>query len=205
MSFAFSADRFDSQRNIQRAAAIALLLLIHLLALSILMTSKQAAAPIPRAVREFIISFPIFRPRAVPRKIPPARAHVRTRSESSPPAFALPPNAIAPSTQPQASGIGHALFGCDPATRMNPDQQTGCGALAAKPGPEEAGMPKKSRVAQAARWMHELAIKRSRVLVPCLGFYQGRQAFNSPKPNQGVMIDMVCVAKGLFNGFGEAK
>ena len=204
MSFAFPADWFNSQRNIQRAAAITLLVLIHLFALSLLMTSKQATAPFPRAVREIIISFPIFHPRVISQKREAMKTHTRMRGGPLP-SFALPPNAIAPAAQSPPAGIGHALFGCDPAAQMNLDEQSGCGALAAKPGPEEVGMPKKSRVIQTARWENELAIKHSRVLVPCLSFYQGRQAVGSSNVNQGAMVDLICVGKGLLNGFGEPK
>lgn len=204
MSFAFSTAQFDTQRNIQRGAAIALLVLIHVLALGLLLSTKQASAPLSRSVHEIIISFPIFRPRPIPQKPQPSRTHTRVRHQSLP-SFTLPPGVIPPAAHPELSGVGHALFGCDPAAMKNPDDQAGCGALAAKPAPEEVGMPKRSHVVQTARWANELAIKHSRVLVPCLSFYQGRQPLGSAKVNQGVMVDMVCVAKGLLNGFGEAK
>lgn len=194
MSFAFPADWFNSQRNIQRAAAITLLLLIHVLALSLLMASKQATTPIPRAVREMIVSFPIFRSKPVPQKAEPTKTHSRSRSAPSPQTFTLPPAAIPPAAPPQANSIGHALFGCDPATQMNPDQQAGCGAFAAQPVPEEIGTPKRTRAIQTARWMHELEIKHSRRIVPCVGFV-----------GPIFMVDVVCVAKGLANGFGEPK
>lgn len=194
MSFAFPANWFNSQRNIQRAAAITLLLLIHVLALNLLMTSKQATAPIPRAVREMIVSFPIFRPKPVPQKAEPAKAHARSRSVPSLQTFTLPPAAIPPAAPPQANSIGRALFGCDPATQMNPDQQAGCNAFAAQPTPDEVGMPKRTRAIQTARWMHELEIKHSRRIVPCVGFI-----------GPIFMVDVVCVAKGLVNGFGEPK
>lgn len=198
MSFAFPADWFNSQRNVQRAAAVTLLLLLHFLALSVLMTSRQQTAPIPRAVREIMISFPIFRPRPVPRRTSPAKIHTRARRESSP-VFTLPPNAIAPASPPQSSGIGHSLFGCDPAAMKNPDEQAGCGALAAKPLPEEVGMPKRSHVVQTARWMNELKIKQSHRRVPCVGVAPG------PGGSAGFMVDFICVGKGLINGFGEPK
>lgn len=194
MSFAFSVDWFNSQRNIQRVAAITLLALIHLLVLNLLMTSRQATAPLPRSVREMILSFPVFKPKPVPQKAEPAKAHSRLRGVSSPKTFALPPNTIPPVAPPQANGIGHALFGCDPTAMLNADQQAGCSAFAALPTPEEIGMPKRTRAIQTARWMHELEIKHSRRIVPCVGFI-----------GPIFMVDVVCVAKGLANGFGEPK
>lgn len=193
MSFTFSTAQFDTQRNIQRSAAIALLALIHVLAIGALLTSRQASPAFPRSVREIIISFPGVHPRAVPQTRAPARTHGRARSVS-PSTFTLAPGTIPPATSPDLSGVGHVLFGCDPASMMSPDQQAGCGALAAKPLPEEIGMPKTSHVVQTARWMHELAIKHSRRLVPCVGFFGPIFA-----------VDLVCVAEGLKNGFGELK
>jgi hypothetical protein len=196
--FAFLTTPFDSRRNLQRGAAITLLLCIHIAAIDLLLSGRNPEAPLPRAVREIIISFPTFHPKPVPVQRTHNAKPARTRGIGAP-TYRLPPELASPAPQPDLSGVGHSLFGCDPAAMMNPDQQKGCGGLAAKPGPEEVGMPKKSRVVQTARWMNELAIKQSHRRVPCIDASPG------PGGSAGFMVDLVCVAKGLVNGFGEPK
>ncbi|MGA9794204.1 MAG: hypothetical protein WBQ17_01590 [Rhizomicrobium sp.] len=184
--------------------AIALLLCIHIAAIALLLSERNPEAPLPRTVREIILSFPTFHPKPVSVQRARTKRPITTRSNVSS-IFKLPPALAMPATQPDLSGVGHTLFGCDPAAMLNPDQRAGCGAFAATPAPEEVGMPKKSHVVQAARWANELAIKHSRKLVPCLSYYRGWQPLGYAKVNQGVMVDMICVGKGLLNGFGESK
>jgi hypothetical protein len=198
VSFAFPAERFNAQRNIQRGVAITLLLCIHIAAIALLLSQRNPEAPLPRTVREIILSFPTFHPKPVPVQRALTKRPITTRSDVSP-IFKLPPALATPATQPDLSGVGHTLFSCDPAAMLNPDQRAGCGAFAATPAPEEVGMPKKSHVVQTARWMNELKIKQSHRRVPCIGVAPG--AGGSP----GFMIDFICVGKGLLNGFGEPK
>jgi hypothetical protein len=198
LSFAFSAEQFNTQRNIQRGVAITLLVCIHVAAIALLLTVRDIDAPLPSAVREIVLSFPSFHPKPVPVRLAHSRRLERTRGIILP-IYKSPSELAVPTTQPDLSGVGHTLFGCDPAAMKNPDEQAGCSALAAKPPPEEVGMPKRSHVVQTARWMNELAIKQSHRRVPCIGSAPG------PGGGAGFMIDFVCVGKGLLNGFGEPK
>jgi hypothetical protein len=198
MVFAFSTSPFDSRRNFQRGVAITLLLCIHIAAIGLLLRTNNPQASLQHAVREIIISFPTFHPNPVPVQQAHSGRPARTRSITAP-IYKLPRELAPPAPQPDLSGVGHSLFGCDPAAMMNRDEQASCGVFAAKPGSEEVGMPKKSRVVQAKRWEYELAIKQSHRLVPCIGAAPG------PGGSAGIMVDPICIVEGLFNGFGEQK
>lgn len=196
---------YAPQDNLPRIAAIVLLLLLHAIVLAVLLTAKVTTVPVPRGMREIILSLVRTKPRALP---PPKKPEEKVRVLS--PAFrplTLPPSIT--QQQPDITGVGNALFNCDPDSLagMPPDQRGNCDHLViSKPGgAPDLGMPKKLEAHDEARWSAALAARHTPVRAPCVSMKEGPVPITGGKRDTIVMTDVLCAAKGLINGFGGPK
>jgi hypothetical protein len=198
----------SAQKYLERAGAVALLLLIHAMFISLLLNAKMKIASAPQTGQEILLPL-VIQPA---RPLKPERESKRPKSNRAPPQLhALPPRFSTPEAQPDLTGVGQALFDCDLGNLagMSPEARAKCPqSMTARtpPGTIEAGMPKKTLALQGDRWAASIVARQKPSQVPCVSLEQGPVSpFGGQKPSTTVMTDPLCALNGLINGFGGPK
>lgn len=197
-----AAPRPDATRTL----SFLLVLLLHALLLFavlhfLVVTPKIGIASAPEHLLELIIN--------TARKPKPAAAPApRARHAPSPPKSGgvfsgAMPSYTPPVAPPDVTGLGQAIFGCAPENipNLTPDQRAHCtDAMSGFIRPDDhALLEPKSHVKDPARRAAEMRAKNTPGRVPCTSLteVQTSLAGTTTVP----MVDPVCVANGLANGF----
>jgi hypothetical protein len=181
---AFAPDGAERlQKSLRRAVGLALVLILHAIALFLLATSTAIRTAVPAFIAHETELILLPKPRvkkAVQVPVPQTRSHT-TRA----PSFTLPP------MTPDVSGVGHSLFGCL--------GQIDCtnAPLSIPPGAMEGSpLAPHTLVLDEAHWEGELAHERTPARVPCTGMKQiiagGREEMTV------LMVDPLCILNRMY-------
>ena len=171
---------------LRRTAGVALVILLHLVALFLLMTSTVIrTAPTFVARETELILLPKPRAKKLPRPRLPA-THAPALSPRLP--------SYAPPVSPDMRGLGRSLFGC-----LGHSDCTNAPLSIAPGAMEGSPLAPHSLVLDETHWQAELARERAPVRVPC--------SYTEKLPDQSVafMVDMKCLLKAMLGGFGAVE
>jgi hypothetical protein len=202
---------FDSsfmEASTKRVVAIVLLTLIHLVVIAYFLNYRVTVPSAPR-VREMFLSLTMPRPQPKIHSLPRTTSNKekpKKRSLGSPHAFSLtfePPA----ERQPDVSVLGRTLFNCGIGTRgdLAEDHRADCSHLAIQPpvADSELGMPKSTMAKQGVRWAAAIVKRNTPLRLQCTYMGDTPAAMTGGQSAKPIlMVDVLCVAKGLINGFG---